>query len=262
MQTLIAPPAKNLARTLITEALAVFCDELTRLGSPLPFNNEADLVIDYGSAINPHVVISFYTYSGNLLPLAAACVEHDPSAVQLAKKAMKSFVLRGGGETTQGFETQRTGQGYDVIVDFEREKTRVCFDTLALFPAIVFTNWQTGLLDLALVTKRAVHTSTRWFEDVEDQLAHLGYRLVYDEAFYHVGNVYLPADQSMAPLLVRYYGHAENDAQPEMSIEIFHKTGRPEIIYVSADAVAAVAHPVVCLLAQPVLRGIFSAIPV
>ena len=260
MNTLVAPAAKSLARTLITDALAIFCAELSRLGSPLPYADEADLTIDYGSPINPHIVVSFYKGYGGLLPLADECYAYSEPAVKAAKKAMKTFMLEGGSEATKGRDTQRIGPGYDFIVDFESEKTRISVDMHAKFPVMVCTNWQTGLLDLALLTRAADGQSDRWFNHVEEYLAQLGYRRLRHDGLAAMGDVYLPAEPSMAPLLVRYHYHADDPRQPEMSLTIVHEQGQPETICVTREDMATIDNPVVCLLAHPVKRGIVSAV--
>lgn len=219
-------PTQSLARTLVSEGLALFKEALISNGLPSPFADEEELVTNFGTALNPSLCLSFYKKGGNLFPEASECLSYDEKLIKQELLAFHRFIGYGGNETTREHASKAVGEeGQNFRVDFLGEKTSVYVHLHhGVFPFVEFRSWESGLLDLNQLTEVA---TSNWFNKFDDQLNSLNYEEDRSPNLYRIGQLFIHVDPNMSPLLVRQYPNY-NGQEPEITVEVFYQTGKPQ----------------------------------
>lgn len=188
---------QSLAERVVRDGFKQFERSLKRQSIDSPATPGFDLLFDYGTALNPELVLSFYTSSGNLTLQASECYCQDEEKVSDAWHAYKQFIRIGGHPITAERRLETYSPKTLMVTFDDKSAINIINDRATGLPMLSIINWQTGLLDV---------TDLKGKDDVgfylEQRLERIGYRWHVDNLLLDMGRIFRHPDSAMAPVLV------------------------------------------------------------
>ena len=238
-------PNQTVAERVVRDGFKQFERALKRFGISSPATPGVDILSDYGTDLNPELVLSFYTHSGNMTPQASDCYCQDEEKVADAWQAYKTFIRIGGHRITAERRLEQYSAKNRVVTFDDKSAITIINDRASDLPMLAITTWQAGVLDLTDLKQKA-----DFGYYVGERLERIGYRRHSDKMLIDLGEVYRHPDPAMAPVLI--------DWSDRDMVKMLIFTGDEEALRVqlTPNKLEELAIPVIDMRRKPVAKGL------
>lgn len=246
-------PNQTVAERVVQDGFKQFERALKRFGISSPITPGVDILFDYGTALNPELVLSFYTQSGNLTPQAGDCYCQDKEKVDDAWQAFKTFIRMGGHRITAERRSDAYSANRSTVIFEDQSAINIINDRASGLPMLSVVIWRNGILDLTDLKQ----TTDMGFY-VGERLERIGYRRYKDRILMDMGQIFRHPDPDMVPVLMDW------NTPEKANMILFPADQQPIRINLTNSVLESLNTPVLDMRRRPIQLNLYEykAIPV